>query len=63
LCCDTPHGRLDSAGAQIQEEDVTESRPKPDEDPQQEPQAYEPPTAEDVSADEPVAVAPGVPAS
>jgi hypothetical protein len=39
-----------------------EPRSSPDE-PQQEPKAYEPPTAEDVSADEPAATAPGVPAS
>jgi hypothetical protein len=36
-----------------------EPRSRPDEEPRQEPTAYEPPTAEDVSADEPAAIAPG----
>jgi hypothetical protein len=36
-----------------------EPRSSPDDEPQQEPEAYEPPTAEDVSGDEPAATAPG----
>jgi hypothetical protein len=37
-----------------------EPRSSPDDEPQQEPKAYEPPTAEDVSADEPGAIATGL---
>jgi hypothetical protein len=36
-----------------------ESHPTPEEDPQPEPNAYEPPAAEDLSADDPIVTAPG----